>query len=302
MPYFVSVIIPNYNHAPFLDERLSSVLKQTYQNFEIIILDDKSNDKSKEVIEKYRKNPKVSQIVYNDNNSGSPFIQWEKGMSLSKGELIWIAESDDSCEPNLLESLVDLHKKNDNVAFAFCRFTNIDINGNKKTEENKTFFNKSCYPGKEFLHNYLIWRNVILNASSVLFNKKTAYEVNKQYMNFKGAGDWLFWIEMAEKGNVCVDNRPLNYYRTHGDNTTRQLCKSGIEDNEIHKIYKYLKDKGHLSVINDIRIRKMYISKIKYFNNFYENEEIREYLLDIWKPNYIDSFFAFLSYRLHTLR
>ena len=96
----VSVIIPNYNHAVYLDERIKSVLNQTYQNFELIILDDCSPDNgaSMAIIEKYRNNPHISHIVYNDVNSGSTFKQWHKGLELAKGDLIWIAESDDNCE------------------------------------------------------------------------------------------------------------------------------------------------------------------------------------------------------------
>jgi glycosyltransferase involved in cell wall biosynthesis len=78
----VSIIIPNYNHARFLDERMTSVLEQTYQHIEVIILDDCSTDNSREVIEKYRSNPKVSKIVFNDTNSRSPFKQWYKGFQL----------------------------------------------------------------------------------------------------------------------------------------------------------------------------------------------------------------------------
>ena len=94
----VSIIVPNYNHEKYLDERIQSILNQTYQDFEIIILDDCSTDNSKFVIEKFRNNEHVSHIVYNEQNSGSTFKQWERGFELAKGELIWIAESDDSCD------------------------------------------------------------------------------------------------------------------------------------------------------------------------------------------------------------
>ena len=73
----VSVIIPNYNHAPFLKERIDSVLNQSFDNFEVIILDDKSTDHSKEVIESYRNHEKVVHIEYNSQNSGSTFKQWD---------------------------------------------------------------------------------------------------------------------------------------------------------------------------------------------------------------------------------
>lgn len=72
----VSVIVPNYNHHKFLNARLDSILKQTYQNFEIIILDDCSTDENRDIIELYRNHPKVSHIIHNTKNSGSTFIQW----------------------------------------------------------------------------------------------------------------------------------------------------------------------------------------------------------------------------------
>ena len=121
----VSIIIPNYNHAQFLDECMTSVLEQTYQHIEVIILDDCSTDNSREVIEKYRSNPKVRKILFNDTNSGSPFRQWKKSMELASGEIVWIAESDDSCEPTFLESLVPCFA-DERVAFAFCRTTKVD--------------------------------------------------------------------------------------------------------------------------------------------------------------------------------
>ena len=64
----VTVIIPNYNHAKYLDERLQSVLNQTYSNFEVIVLDDMSSDNSLDIINKYVSHPKMSQIVKNKIN------------------------------------------------------------------------------------------------------------------------------------------------------------------------------------------------------------------------------------------
>ena len=95
MSPLVSVIVPNYNHARYLEQRLDSVFGQTYPNFEVIILDDSSTDNSLEIINRYKYNPHLSQIVVNKTNSGSVFKQWAKGLSLAKGEWIWIAESDD---------------------------------------------------------------------------------------------------------------------------------------------------------------------------------------------------------------
>lgn len=89
----VSVIVPNYNHARYLEQRLDTVFNQTYQKFEVIILDDKSTDNSLEVINRYKDNPHLSQIVVNEQNTGSPFKQWDKatilpGVTIGDGAVI----------------------------------------------------------------------------------------------------------------------------------------------------------------------------------------------------------------------
>ena len=118
----VSVIIPNYNHAQYLEKRIDTVLNQTYQNIEVIILDDKSTDNSLEVIEQYRNHPKVAQIVVNEQNTGSPFKQWDMGINLANGELIWIAESDDYNELIFLEELIAEWNRHSNVVLAFSNY------------------------------------------------------------------------------------------------------------------------------------------------------------------------------------
>ena len=129
--WLVSVIVPNYNHSRFLDQRIQSILNQTYKNFELIILDDCSPDNgaSKSVIEKYRDNPHVSHIVYNESNSGSTFKQWDKGINLSKGDLVWIAESDDYCEPTFLETLVHEFERDSQLSLAYTLLRKVDAEG-----------------------------------------------------------------------------------------------------------------------------------------------------------------------------
>ena len=100
----VSVIVPNYNYEQYLPERIDSILNQTYTDFELILLDDASTDGSATLIEKYKDNPHVSHVVINEENSGSPFRQWMKGIVLARGEWVWIAEADDLCEPAFLET------------------------------------------------------------------------------------------------------------------------------------------------------------------------------------------------------
>lgn len=281
MDPLVSVIIPNYNHALYLDERIKSVLNQTYQNFEIIILDDVSKDNSKEVIEKYRVNPKVVKIVYNEENSGSTFKQWNRGFNLANGELIWIAESDDSCEPTLLEELIGGYKSNPGCSLIFCLSMTINSNGEMTGKQLKQKKNKML-DGSKFIKDYMTTGNYVSNASSAIFSKKAALEVDKAYMKYKGAGDRLFWIEIAEKGNVYIVNKQLNLFRRHDGVVTDKRMIDGTNVREAKITYEYLVDKGYL----DSYILKMMV--LSYFRNvclknIFQTESIRNDLLNLWE-------------------
>ena len=241
---FVSVIIPNFNHAPFLDERIRSILNQTYQNFELIILDDCSTDDgaSQAVIETYRSNPHVSHIVYNDVNSGSTFKQWQKGFDLAKGELIWIAESDDSCSPSFLETVVQPFEKDSQCVLSFSRSMRMDGQGTiKDVYGTQKYMNASfLIDGKRFIDRYLKKQNIVVNASSAVFRKRILSGIDPHYMTLRGCGDWLFWIHLAECGKVSYAPEKLNYYRYHSDNTTSHKDADGTNDREMLEIFNYL--------------------------------------------------------------
>ena len=102
---YVSVIVPNYNYGRFLPERIRSIRDQTFQDFEIILLDDASTDNSLEILHRWADRLPSAKLFVNSENSGSPFAQWLKGMALARAELIWLAEADDACSHSLLERL-----------------------------------------------------------------------------------------------------------------------------------------------------------------------------------------------------
>lgn len=294
----VSVIVPNYNHARFLDERMESILGQTFQNFEVIILDDVSTDNSREVIEKYRNDPHVSQIVYNEQNSGSPFKQWNKGFSLAKGKLVWITESDDSCDHTILERLVHCFEQHHDLCYAFARSISMDEQGNLGHVIQSMFPNDLYMDGLSFNRQYLKWGNRVFNASGVLFNREAAMSVDHAYMQYRGVGDWLFWMEMAEKGGVAVVSDPLNHYRMYGSNTTRKASLSGKEDIEAYYVTQMFKKHGYFSLKEWLLQKKKFVWTIRYAND-YDSEDIRKQLLKLWNPSPLINFLAWISHIRH---
>ena len=244
----VSVIIPNYCHAQYLDQRIQSVLNQTYRNFEVIILDDCSPDDgaSKAVIEKYRNNPHVSHIVYNDVNSGSPFKQWKKGCDITRGELLWIAESDDYADERLLEVLVPQFEKNESISVAFCR----SIEFNEEGDLGPAYphdIEEGVHDGRQFIHQYCLLKAGIVNASAAVFSKNAYLSISDMYTTFRGSADKLFWVLLAEKGDVAFVEKPYNHFRLHKKNSTSRLVMDGTDQIEDKRIFDYLCQQGHLS-------------------------------------------------------
>src|SRR5258707_10731320 len=112
----VSVVIPNYNHARYLRQGVGSVLEQTCQDFELILLDDCSSDDSRSILSSYAGDPRV-RMEFNEANSGSAFKQWNKGVRLARGKYVWIAESDDYADARLMERLVRVLDGDPEVTF-----------------------------------------------------------------------------------------------------------------------------------------------------------------------------------------
>lgn len=279
----VSVIIPNFNHANYLDERIQSVLNQSYRNFEVIILDDCSVDNSREIIEKYASSPQISQIIFNDQNSGSPFLQWKKGIKVAKGELIWLAESDDFCAPEFLNSLV-LENSKYNTVLSFCRSVKIDVEGNVLPNPlQEKLVGDFVMDGHRFIRQYLVDSNSIENASSVIFKRDVAMSLTDEYTSYRGAGDWVFWLQLCLKGNVSFLNTPLNYYRWHGNNTSIQEADSGKQEKENKRVYDFLFRNGVIDEKQYLSIRKMKLFFILY-NQKFDNKLKRE-LLELWDCN-----------------
>ena len=275
----VSVIIPNYNHEAYLDERIQSVLNQSIDDFEVIILDDVSTDNSRDVIEKYRNNPHVSHIVYNTENSGSTFKQWAKGFNLAKGELIWIAESDDSCSSYLLKSLVDEFNKDENLVLAYSLSMFIDEHGNSRKPANNV--RKTIHlDGKDYIQRYMEFGNHIKNASCALFKKDVALKLNNIYTQYKGSGDRMFWILIAEQGRVAIVDQLLNYFRRYSYTTTSKLTLDGTNRREEMMTYNYLCSRGLLDRLHQYFLRaynKNEILKIKY-----KSKEIESEIRNLW--------------------
>ena len=211
----VTVIIPNYNHARFLPDRLDSVLSQTYQNLQVILMDDCSTDDSRRILDRYARQDTRIQLVYNEQNSGSTFKQWNKGISLASGEYVWIAESDDVAEQTFLERLVDCLVDHPDAGLAYCQSCYIDQWGRRVGSafcpEDGLGTQDFYLPGSILAKNYMPVTNIIPNASAVLMRRSELAQVTSAPENMKLTGDWVFWTRYhaSHERVLCCGNVKL---------------------------------------------------------------------------------------------
>lgn len=229
----VTAIIPNYNHAPYLRQRIDSVLGQEFDSLELIILDDCSTDDSRSVIEEYRGNPRVSHIEYNARNSGSTFAQWQKGLSMARGKYVWIAESDDYAAPEFLSTLVPLLEGNPHAVMAFSGSHMVDgrglpVKGMDWDRYKPGQPEVETYTGRELIIAKLLWTSDVYNASMVVFRRDTAPAIEPRQLKMRYCGDWLFWVNTALRGEAVEVRRKLNYFRQHDAKVSPGASRQGL--------------------------------------------------------------------------
>lgn len=229
----VSVIVPNYNYAHYLKQRLQSIIKQSYPVFELIILDDASTDNSIEVIEQALAETTIDyQLVENQQNSGSVFKQWQRGIQLARGDYIWICEADDIAEHEFIERSMKLFD-DPQVVISYSQSSQIDHRGHKIASNYLDYTNDICPQkwlkdyicnGSEELAKAQAIKNTIPNVSAVIFCKSTLASVMCEcadtLFKLRIAGDWLIYAHMLQQGKVGFIADALNAHRRHQSSVT----------------------------------------------------------------------------------
>ena len=121
-----SVLIANYNNGKYIEDALNSVFKQTYNNWEIILVDDCSTDNSADIYKKYEKDPRIH-IFYNESNYGCGYTK-RRCAELAQGDICGFLDPDDTLEPNALDIMVKTHEEDNSLSMVYSRFNKVDEN------------------------------------------------------------------------------------------------------------------------------------------------------------------------------
>lgn len=259
----VSVVIPNYNYARYIEKRIWSVVRQTYPIYELIVLDDASTDGSVGVIEKElarvrQKYPDLKiQFVQNEQNSGKAMAAWKKGFELATGDFVWIAEADDLCSRRFLAKVMEGFKDSEVVlSYAESRIINSfgvmvapNFRWSRDREKTRHYDKSYIKDGFREVEEIMAIRCTIPNVSAVVFRKLEWIPYVKYFeeaMQFSQVGDWYFYIKVLGHGRISYNHKSLNYFRVHKKSKTGQAKKDKKHLQEVLDMHKMLAVKYNL--------------------------------------------------------
>jgi alpha-1,3-rhamnosyltransferase len=252
----VSVIIPAYNHQKYVQETIKSVIDQTYQNIELILIDDGSEDNTWQKIQELSDTcqKRFSRFVAQKQQNQGTSITLNKGVSLCKGKYIAVIASDDVYLPSCLEEQVKIMEENPKIVQTLPDNISIDSEGKtfKGFEWHKKFFTLrsdywlSRYPsfdlsGKDF-HSYKTVLEKDFWSNGFLWRKE-ALDKFFPIPTVKMSEDYYINLQLAKLGLVKFINKPLFLYRIHDTNTLNRkkymdIIGTNVRIEEIKQVLK----------------------------------------------------------------
>lgn len=224
----VSIMIPTYNRPDLFEKTLQSALAQTYENIEIIINDNSTNDETEKLMEKYIADSRIRYFRNRDAKSKEDnFIPFEKQ---ARGSMLQWCMDDDILAPDKLKIMVQVLRDNPQVTLVASRRGFIDKDGNEIPRNEDELLpiknDYSYYDGTMFANHTLTHlHNIIGEPSAVLFRRKdlTHHYWHADSKGLKAISDVAMWMELLEKGGLVVFRDSLSYYRRHDEQEGQQI-------------------------------------------------------------------------------
>jgi glycosyltransferase involved in cell wall biosynthesis len=229
----VSIIIPTYNSSFFIKRTISSVLNQTFANWELLIIDDCSFDNTVELVNMFIKQDGRIKLFKTSQNSGGPAQPKNVGIEKAKGEYVAFIDHDDEWLPEKLEKQLYLfsNSQKKNIGLVSCGANLINNKGKCFSTYNPI--------KKEIIFPEILLRNPIYSNSSVLMKREVIDIVGPRDEKMKYSEDWEMWIRICKAGfDIDFVYEPLFNYYFHSYNATKTLTDKFIKIKDMEYIFK----------------------------------------------------------------
>lgn len=220
----ISVIIPLYNHEQYISEAILSVLSQTIQDFELIIINDGSTDNSQEVVSRIF-NPRIIYIFQANQGAHAAL---NRGVKLARGEYVSILNSDDVYHPERFQECLGILEADRNIMAVFSHVQLIDRQGRClriiRGAEDYCWENhspESSFKGDGDCLLDLLAGNYLLTTSNLFCNRDVFSNIGL-FENLRFAHDYDFFLRLCSRYPIAVIEKPLLSYRLHESNTINQ--------------------------------------------------------------------------------
>lgn len=233
-------MVASYNHADFLVKRMESLITQTYQDLEVLVIEDCSTDNSIDVLRGYQRHSKVN-LVVREKNGGWVTVS-NQGVEMATGEFVIFANCDDDCDPRLIQRLVAAMEASPTAGMAFCRSALVDEHDNLLGDDftvRESSFRARCsadtlLSGAE-MSRFLLHSCVIPNLSAALIRKECFAIVGNLSSSYRVCCDWELFFRIAARYDVAYIAEPLNRFRQHAA-TIRSVTKERVVYEEYFRL------------------------------------------------------------------
>lgn len=227
----VSIIMPMHNSAKYIGEAITSVINQTYDNWELLVIDDVSNDNSCDIVREYIKRDNRIHLLFNANHTGRPSSPRNMGVNYAKGRYIAFLDSDDMWFPEKLEQQIPLFD-DDNVAIVYSNYEKMDEDGQRA--------NRIVKAPILATYNMLLSGNVIGNLTGVYDQKKVG---KIEFLDIHHE-DYVLWLSILKKGFIAKN--------TNTTTAAYRIVSNSISANKLQVLpwqWSIYRDIEHLSLL-----------------------------------------------------
>ena len=246
--YKVSIIIPYYKKKLFIKETIKSILKQSYKNFEIIIVDDENSDESNDLLKEILKLDKKVKLITNEINIGAGLSR-NKALGIAEGDFIAFCDSDDLWKSTKLQIQVNYMVEND-IDFSFTSYEIINEVGKLL---NYRF-------AKNLLNFADLLNSCDIGLSTVLIKKNLFNDIDLRFAKLKTKEDYVLWLKIAKKGiNIFGIDKVLTSWRKTRNSLSSSTFQKLIDGFRVYKFY--MKFNSFKSLVYLLRLSLNYLSK-----------------------------------------
>ncbi|WP_080780528.1 glycosyltransferase family 2 protein [Chryseobacterium phocaeense] len=243
-----SILVAHYNNGKYFRDCYNSLIAQTYENWEVIIVDDASTDNSLEIIEDIIKNDSRFRLYRNATNQGCGYTKREC-MKYAEGELCAYLDPDDALYTDTLKKMTEEFAKND-IAAAYSQM----MLCNENLTPEKVFAST-----KQICNNRYFFNCPTQFAHFFTFKKETYLKTSGINPNLKSAVDQDLYLKILEHGSVKYIKEPLYLYRLHSNGISQHSSKQGAKESFARVIHDTMKRRG-ITKINNRTVPEEYTS------------------------------------------